>query len=228
MIVALTIPFALMFASICLDLRHIPANLLSLGALDFGMVVDGSVVMIENMVRHLCLKEELAPPAQKIREAAHEVLRPVFFARGIIITSYLPIFTLQAVEGRLFKPMAWTVCFALLGALVFAIVVAPVTRQLALPQRRKEWENPFLIWLAALSYGGTRRHRESHTSHWASLPCSFAIAVYLTIGGPIGSEFLPHLDEGSIWVRGTLRAQRGPDRQHRFHQQGARGDGFFP
>src|ERR1035438_6247206 len=116
-IVALTIPFALMFASICLDLSHIPANLLSLGALDFGMVVDGSVVMIENIVRHLAHHDDTRPPARRIREAAHEVQRPVFFARGIIITAYLPIFTLQAVEGRLFKPMAWTVTFALLGAL---------------------------------------------------------------------------------------------------------------
>jgi len=105
-IVALTIPFALMFASICLDISHIPANLLSLGALDFGMVVDGSVVMIENIVRHLSRPDDTRSPARRIREAAHEVQRPVFYARGIIITAYLPIFTLQAVEGRLFKPMA--------------------------------------------------------------------------------------------------------------------------
>jgi cobalt-zinc-cadmium resistance protein CzcA len=98
-IVALTIPFALLFAAICLDLAHIPANLLSLGALDFGMVVDGSVVMIENIIRHFSQQDDTRTPAQKNREAAHEVQRPVFFARGIIITSYLPIFTLQAVEG---------------------------------------------------------------------------------------------------------------------------------
>src|ERR1039458_1411089 len=125
-IVALTIPFALLFASICLDLSHIPANLLSLGALDFGMLVDGSVVMIENIVRHLSRKDSTHSPARMIREAAHEVQRPVFYARGIIITASLPIFTLQGVEGRLFKPMAWTVTFALIGALVFAILVAPV------------------------------------------------------------------------------------------------------
>ncbi len=107
-IVALTIPFSLLFASICLDLKHIPANLLSLGALDFGMVVDGSVVMVENIVRHLSHhRNGTSTPAEKIREAAHEVQRPVFFAIGIIITAYLPIFTLQAVEGRLFRPMAW-------------------------------------------------------------------------------------------------------------------------
>src|ERR1039458_5832590 len=120
-IVALTIPFSLLFASICLDLSHIPANLLSLGALDFGMIVDGAVVMIENIVRHLSLHEGTHTPAQCIREAAHEVQRPVFYTIAIIITAYLPIFTLQAVEGRLFKPMAWTVAFALLGALTFSI-----------------------------------------------------------------------------------------------------------
>src|ERR1700722_8348012 len=109
MIVALTIPFALMFASICLNLSHIPANLLSLGALDFGMVVDGTVVMIENMVRHLSHRQNGGPsksPLVAIREACHEVQRPVFYAIAIIITAYMPIFTLQRVEGRLFKPMA--------------------------------------------------------------------------------------------------------------------------
>src|SRR5262249_48743525 len=110
LIVALTIPFALLFAAICLDLTKIPANLLSLGALDFGMVVDGTVVIVENLVRHLGNRNrEGRPLIDCIREATHEVQRPVFFARGIIITAYLPIFTLQSVEGRLFKPMAWTV-----------------------------------------------------------------------------------------------------------------------
>src|SRR5208337_2909641 len=109
LIVALTIPFSLLFASIWLDLSHIPANLLSLGALDFGMVVDGAVVMVENIIRHLSHGRRNQTPEQKIRDAAHEVQRPVFFAIAIIITAYLPIFTLQAVEGRLFRPMAWTV-----------------------------------------------------------------------------------------------------------------------
>src|SRR5208283_2675249 len=105
-IVALTMPFALLFAAICLDLRGIPANLLSLGALDFGMVVDGAVVMIENIVRHLGHKNgDTKTPNEKISEASHEVQRPVFYAIAIIITAYLPIFTLQRVEGRLFHPM---------------------------------------------------------------------------------------------------------------------------
>jgi cobalt-zinc-cadmium resistance protein CzcA len=209
-IVTLTIPFALMFASICLDVSHIPANLLSLGALDFGMLVDGSVVMIENMVRHLANKDTTHTPAQKIRNAAHEVLRPVFFARGIIITSYLPIFTLQAVEGRLFKPMAWTVCFALLGALIFAVVVAPAIAILLFRKGAEEWNNPIMVWLIGHYRTAVRAaifHRNWTVGIAAGL---FAIAVYLTVGGPIGSEFLPHLDEGSIWVRGTLPPSEGP------------------
>jgi cobalt-zinc-cadmium resistance protein CzcA len=209
-IVTLTIPFALMFASICLDLSHIPANLLSLGALDFGMVVDGSVVMIENIVRHLSLKDDTRTPGQKIRDASHEVLRPVFFARAIIIASYLPIFTLQAVEGRLFKPMAWTVTFALLGALLFAVVIAPVMASLLFRKGAKEWENPIMAWLIdhyRVSVRAAIVHRRTTVAISAAL---FLIAIYLTVGGPIGSEFLPHLDEGSIWVRGTLSPSEGP------------------
>ena len=115
-IVALTIPFALLFAATCLNLKGIPANLLSLGALDFGMVVDGAVVMVENIVRHMSQRQNgnaSKTTLEVIREAAHEVQRPVFYAIAIIITAYLPIFTLQRVEGRLFRPMAWTVAFAL-------------------------------------------------------------------------------------------------------------------
>ena len=144
LIVAATIPFSLLFASICLDLRHIPANLLSLGALDFGMVVDGSVVMIENIVRHLSLKNGIKTPNERIGDASHEVQRPVFYAIAIIITAYLPIFTLQRVEGRLFHPMAWTVAFALLGALLFSIVIAPVLASFAFAKGAQEWRNPVM------------------------------------------------------------------------------------
>jgi heavy metal efflux system protein len=209
-IVALTIPFALLFAAICLDLAHIPANLLSLGALDFGMVVDGSVVMIENIIRHLSLKEDGRTPLQRIRDAAHEVQRPVFYARGIIITSYLPIFTLEAVEGRLFKPMAWTVTFALLGALVFAILAAPVMAVLVFPKSAKEWENPLMRWLIE-HYRVAVRAAIVHRNMTLGISVAlFLVALYLTFGGPIGSEFLPHLDEGSLWVRGTLPPSEGP------------------
>src|SRR6202047_5133716 len=153
-IVALTIPFSLLFASIFLDLSHIPANLLSLGALDFGMVGDGAVVMMENIIRHLV--RDRGPgngrPAKStgeiIREACHEVQRPVFYAIAIIITAYLPIFTLQRVEGRLFRPMAWTVAFALLGAMTFSILIAPVLAATFFPQGVHERRNLIMDFLA--------------------------------------------------------------------------------
>jgi cobalt-zinc-cadmium resistance protein CzcA len=211
LIVAITIPFALMFASICLDLRHIPANLLSLGALDFGMVVDGAVVMVENIVRHLSHnKRDDMTPMEQIREAAHEVQRPVFFAIAIIITAYLPIFTLQSVEGRLFKPMAWTVAFALLGALIFSMILAPVLSSFLFAKGTTEWENPVLRWLTA---------RYRHDLTWAiehrivplgATAVLLAFGGFLMFSGAVGSEFLPHLDEGAIWVRGSLAPSTGP------------------
>jgi cobalt-zinc-cadmium resistance protein CzcA len=212
LIVALTIPFSLLFAAICLDLRHISANLLSLGALDFGMVVDGAVVMVENIVRHLNQPSRnfQLTPMDKIRQAAHEVQRPVFYAIAIIITAYLPIFTLQRVEGKLFKPMAWTVAFALLGALTFSMLVAPALASFLFASGIKEWRNPVMEWITA---------RYRHAVNWAIqnrritigvAVLSFVFTVYLAIGGVIGSEFLPHLDEGAIWVRGTLAPSTGP------------------
>jgi heavy metal efflux system protein len=151
LIVAITIPFSLLFASICLQLKHVPANLLSLGALDFGMVVDGAVVMVENIVRHLGHQERVAKPVRdRIRDAAHEVQRPVFYAITIIITAYLPIFTLQRVEGRLFRPMAWTVAFALLGAVLFSMTIAPVLASFLFRKETREWQNPVLVWVTRL------------------------------------------------------------------------------
>jgi cobalt-zinc-cadmium resistance protein CzcA len=218
-IVALTIPFALLFAATCLKLKGIPANLLSLGALDFGMVVDGAVVMVENIVRHLSRGEDNRTPKQKIFDAAHEVQRPVFYAIAIIITAYLPIFTLQRVEGRLFKPMAWTVAFALLGALLFSMLVAPVLASLFFPKGTREWHNPVMMWLTA-------RYRDTLgwaiRLRWLTVAggvASLALAIYLTLSGVIGSEFLPHLDEGALWVRGTLAPSTGPSEGIRIANQ---------
>src|ERR1700688_2029816 len=211
LIVAATIPFSLLFASICLDLRHIPANLLSLGALDFGMVVDGAVVMVENIVRHLGSKNGTATPTEKIGAASHEVQRPVFYAIAIIITAYLPIFTLQRVEGRLFHPMAWTVAFALLGALIFSILIAPVLASFAFAKGAAEWHNPimhFVIERYRVAVRWAIRHRPITVGVVGLL---MAVGGYLAFSGAIGSEFLPHLDEGALWVRGTLAPSTGPD-----------------
>jgi cobalt-zinc-cadmium resistance protein CzcA len=210
-IVALTIPFALLFASICLDLRHIPANLLSLGALDFGMVVDGAVVMIENIIRHLSHNgSDKRGPREKIRDAAHEVQRPVFFAIAIIITAYLPIFTLQAVEGRLFKPMAWTVAFALLGALTFSMLIAPVLADFFFQRGASEWVNPVMIWLTVRYRPAVKWAIRRRAITVGVAAAALLVAGTLAFGGAIGSEFLPHLDEGALWVRGTLAPSTGP------------------
>jgi cobalt-zinc-cadmium resistance protein CzcA len=220
LIVAATIPFSLLFASICLDLRRIPANLLSLGALDFGMVVDGAVVMIENIVRHIGHGEEVYKSIpDRIRAAAHEVQRPVFYAIIIIITAYLPIFTLQRVEGRLFRPMAWTVAFALLGAVIFSMTIAPVLASFLFRKEVREWRNPLLLWLTGLYQHALRwsiRHR------WVMAGVAVLAlsgSLYLVTGDIIGSEFLPHLDEGDLWVRGTLPPSTGPTESIRVANQ---------
>jgi cobalt-zinc-cadmium resistance protein CzcA len=209
-IVALTIPFSLLFASICLDLNHIPANLLSLGALDFGMVVDGAVVMMENIIRHLSRLRDQDPAdprkttAEVIREACHEVQRPVFYAIAIIITAYMPIFTLQRIEGRLFRPMAWTVAFALLGAMTFSIFIVPVLASIFFRGGFKERHNRVLEFIT----NGYRKQLRWAIGHRWIIAGVGVVAVagtiYLGFSGAIGSEFLPHLDEGAIWARGTL------------------------
>jgi cobalt-zinc-cadmium resistance protein CzcA len=237
LIVAITIPFSLLFASIFLNLSHIPANLISLGALDFGMVVDGAVVMVENIVRHLSRefgshtqfgtqvgeqKSGVTLPksvATVIREACHEVQRPVFFAIAIIITAYMPIFTLQRVEGRLFRPMAWTVAFALLGAMTFSILIAPVLCSLVLRGQVTEWRNPVMVFLTKRYRNGVRWAVEHRAIVVTGALVSLALAIFLAFSGVIGSEFLPHLDEGAIWARGAMANSVGETEGTRFTQQ---------
>jgi cobalt-zinc-cadmium resistance protein CzcA len=219
-IVALTIPFSLLFAATCLRLKGIPANLLSLGALDFGMVVDGAVVMVENIIRHLGNPERsFKTPMERVREAAHEVQRPVFYAIAIIITAYLPIFTLQRVEGRLFKPMAWTVAFALLGALLFSVLVAPVLSSFFFRKDAREWHNPVMEYLKSLYREAVRWAIEHRLVTVGVAAFGFLVATYLMVSGVVGSEFLPHLDEGALWVRGTLAPSTGPTEGTRLTNQ---------
>jgi cobalt-zinc-cadmium resistance protein CzcA len=210
-IVATTIPFALLFAATCLNLMRIPANLLSLGALDFGVVVEGAIVLIENIVRHLSHTNGTETPTERISFASHEVQRPVFYAIVITITAFLPIFTLQRVEGRLFHPMAWTVVFALLGALLFSILVAPVLASFAFTNGAREWDNPVMTYVC-------RQYRNAlvWAIHHRTVTVGISLLLmaggtYLAFSGVIGSEFLPHLDEGALWVRGTLAPSTGPD-----------------
>ncbi|MBZ5687022.1 MAG: CusA/CzcA family heavy metal efflux RND transporter [Acidobacteriia bacterium] len=223
LIVSLTIPFSLLFASILLDLTKVPVNLLSLGALDFGMVVDGAVVMIENIVRHIGrLKDgsiRQRTIAETIREAAHEVQRPVFYAILIIITAYMPIFTLQRIEGRLFRPMAWTVAFALLGAMTFSILIAPVLASTLFRKGVRETHNPVMAFLTE-RYRTRLRWCVGHRTITVGVGVAcLIITIFLGFSGVIGSEFLPHLDEGSIWARGTLAQSTSLTEGTRFMDQ---------
>jgi cobalt-zinc-cadmium resistance protein CzcA len=232
LIVVLTIPFALLFASICLDLSKVPANLLSLGALDFGMVVDGSVVVVENIMRHISHRErgELTI-LEIIRQGVHEVQRPVFFARAIIITAYLPIFTLQHVEGRLFRPMALTVGYALIGSLIFSLSLLPVLALMLFGPNTREWRNPLLEALikgyrASLEWAMSSLGRRLIV---IGVAAGLLIAsVSLMVTGAIGSEFLPHLDEGAVWARGTLAPSTGPEEGERVMMQARRIFASFP
>ena len=219
LIVACTIPFSLLFASIWLDLSKIPANLLSLGALDFGMVVDGAVVMVENIVRHMSHASGSKTAMERIRDAAHEVQRPVFYAIAIIITAYMPIFTLERVEGRLFRPMAWTVAFALLGALTFSILIAPVLCSLLFRGGVRERRNPVMDFLTERYRYGVRWAIEHRRVTIGVGVAGLCVAAFLTFGPLIGAEFLPHLDEGAIWVRGTLALSTSLTEGTRFANQ---------
>jgi cobalt-zinc-cadmium resistance protein CzcA len=219
LIVAATIPFALLFAAICLNLMHIPANLLSLGALDFGVIVEGAIVLIENIVRHLSHTDGSKTSTEQISFASHEVQRPVFYAIVITITAFLPIFTLQRVEGRLFHPMAWTVAFALLGALLFSILVAPVLASFAFARGASEWRNPVMSYVSARYRVGLRWAIRRRMTTVGVCLLLMAFGAYLAFSGIIGSEFLPHLDEGALWVRGTLAPSTGPDEGIRIANQ---------
>jgi cobalt-zinc-cadmium resistance protein CzcA len=197
------------------------------------MVVDGAVVMMENIMRHLShetnrtgrmpeagrITMSTKTPVEMIRDAAHEVQRPVFYAIAIIITAYMPIFTLQRVEGRLFRPMAWTVAFALLGAIVFSIFIVPVLAALLFPHGVKEWRNPVMEFLKERYRGAVKWAIENR---WITVGvglASLAVALFLTFSGIIGSEFLPHLDEGAIWARGAMANSIGETEGTRFTQQ---------
>ena len=177
-------------------------------------------MIIENIVRHFGLEANAQKTSwERIRDAVSEVIRPVFYARAIIITAYLPIFTLQSVEGRLFKPMAWTVCFALFGALIFSIAIAPVLALLQFHHGMQEWRNPVMQFLRERYSAAVRwaiEHRRVTVGIGALV---FVVGVFLMFSGAIGSEFLPHLDEGAIWARGTLAPSTGPDEGTRVMNQ---------
>ena len=147
LLTAVTIPLSLLFAFVCMHFSDIPANLLSLGALDFGIIVDGTLVMVEHVVHRLEHPRRKQSVLGAIQDAALEVERPIFFSLLIIISAYLPLFTLERVERRLFTPMAFTVCYALLGSMLLALTLIPVLATYLFRHGAKSWDNPVLGWV---------------------------------------------------------------------------------
>jgi heavy metal efflux system protein len=203
LIVAVTIPLALLIAFICLDLRNIPANLLSIGAIDFGILVDGAVVMVENIFRSVARRHGTDYSIKEvIAEASAEVDRPVVYAVAIIVAGFLPIYTLSGPSGRLFHPMADTTIFALLGALAMTLTLLPVLCAVFLRRGVHERRNVAFeairdVYARALD----RCFAHPRATLLASLGL-FAASLLLITG--IGAEFMPHLDEGALWVRATM------------------------
>jgi len=203
LIVAVTIPLALLMAFICLDLRGIPANLLSIGAIDFGILVDGAVVMVENIYRSVARRHGTDfSISEVIAEAAAEVDRPVVYAVAIIVAGFLPIYTLSGPSGRLFHPMADTTIFALLGALAMTLTLLPVLCAMFLRRGVQERRNVAFEAVRnayARALDGCLAHPRATVL--ASIGV-FASSLLLIAG--IGAEFMPHLDEGALWVRATM------------------------
>jgi cobalt-zinc-cadmium resistance protein CzcA len=202
LIVAVTIPFSLLFSFICLDLNKIPANLLSIGAIDFGILVDGAVVMVENIFRELAARHgEEYNLLEVIRAAARDVERPIFYAIAVIIAGYLPIYALTGPSGRLFHPMADTMSFALVGSLICSLTLLPVLCAYFLRRHVREPRIPVYEWIRD-AYGSLLDWCLRNRVTTVTLSLAVFAASLLLIPG-IGAEFMPHLDEGALWVRAT-------------------------
>ncbi len=206
LLTAITIPLSLLFAFVCMHFSGIPANLLSLGALDFGIIVDGTLVMVEHIVHTLAHHKEHYVKGDSIldsvRIAALEVERPIFFSLLIIIAAYIPLFTLERVERRLFTPMAFTVCYALLGSMLLALTLIPVLATYLFRNGAKGWDNPVLVWLQK-GYAGVLSGVVKRPIPVIAISMIIVFAAF-GLGTKLGSEFLPQLDEGVIWVRANL------------------------
>ncbi|MFC3560617.1 efflux RND transporter permease subunit [Pedobacter jamesrossensis] len=209
LIVSIIIPLALLFAFICLKMKGMPANLLSMGAIDFGIIIDGAVVMVEGIfvaLDHQAKKfgmERFNKMSKLgiIKQASLENGKGISFAKLIIITGLLPIFTFEKVEGKMFSPLAWTLSFALLGALILTFTLVPAMASLLLKKNVKEKHNIFLEWL-------TRVTLKFYDACFNKKRLTFGISIIILVAGAfsfnfLGTEFLPSLDEGSIYVRAT-------------------------
>jgi cobalt-zinc-cadmium resistance protein CzcA len=218
LLVAVTIPFSLLFALVLMYATDIPIGLLSIGAIDFGIIVDGSIIMTEHVVRRLGAATERGERPGIFREtlaAAREMERPVFFSVLMIVAAYLPLLSLSSIEGLLFRPMALTMVYALCGALLFALFVVPVLATILFRRGYREWHNPALE-LARPLYGAALRGLLAF--RWltlAAVVCVLAV-VCLRVLPRLGIEFLPYMDEGVVWVRANFPEGTSLEQTHEF------------
>ncbi|MDB4985594.1 MAG: Cobalt-zinc-cadmium resistance protein CzcA [Myxococcaceae bacterium] len=206
LLVAGTIPFALLFAIMMMYLTNIPIGLLSIGAIDFGIIVDGAVIMAENIARRIGSLPKTATPvdvSRAIRQAAIEVQSPLFLSMFLIIAAYLPLLTLQRIEGLLFRPMALTMIFALVGALLFALFVVPAASSLLFARGYHEWHNPLVERMAPHYERLVARSVQHRTQVGFATFALVALSIFVIVPR-LGTEFLPHMDEGVVWVRANF------------------------
>jgi heavy metal efflux system protein len=203
LIVAVTIPLALLFAFICLDLQNASANLLSIGAVDFGILVDGAVVMVENIFRQIAARRGTPMNVlEVIKDAAAEVDRPLFYSVAVIVTGFLPIYVLSGPSGTLFKPMADTMVFALVGSLIVTLTLLPVLCAWFMRKGVRERRNAGFEAIKSVYARGL----DFCLAHpWGTtLASGLLLACSLLLIPRIGAEFMPQLDEGALWVRATM------------------------
>jgi cobalt-zinc-cadmium resistance protein CzcA len=203
LIVAVNIPLALLFAFAVLYTRGLSANLLSIGAVDFGIIVDSSVIMVENIYRHLSSGEQTELTfKQRILQATQEVERSLFFTTTIMVCAFLPLFTMQGPEGQIFGPMADTYAFALCGALILALTVAPVLCLLLFKNLKPAPDNALVRWMKA---GYIRNLKFCLAHRYLTLGVMGVLVVGTALMLPfLGREFMPELEEGNLWIRGTF------------------------
>jgi cobalt-zinc-cadmium resistance protein CzcA len=203
-IVSLTIPFALSFAIMLLTIAGESANLLSIGAVDFGLVVDATVIMVENIFRRLALAPRAAPDQKLdiLRDASQQVTRPIFFAALIIVTTFIPLFTLSGVEGHIFGPMAKTYAYAIAGGLIATFTVSPALSAILLRGNLSERDTFVVHWLRRAYRPVLQAALSNPILTLVGTVVLLAVAYFA--GRQLGTEFLPHLEEGNFWIRATM------------------------
>ncbi|HEV7814798.1 MAG TPA: CusA/CzcA family heavy metal efflux RND transporter, partial [Janthinobacterium sp.] len=213
LIVATVIPLSLLFAFIMLDARGIPANLISLGAVDFGIIIDSAVVLVEALMVRLTLQRSDPDPAgqetpyawrkRTLKQTVVDLGHPILFAKAIIIVAFIPIYTFQRVEGKIFSPVAFTLSFAMLGAIFLTMTLIPSL--LALTLKRHSLQERHSVWMERITHGYRRLLVAAQRRRFAVMAgCAAVLALALLLAPLLGSEFLPKLDEGNIWLTISL------------------------